>query len=163
MFPQSQHTEAVAQRFNLVLATELRSGRFPQVVVVLKVWMAHGEQQRLGIMVGLESLKRTQERLLVKGQPSFTRDSSIWGMTVSWDDWQKQACSEASLSWGDKVCVCVAAGRAGEITQLHGGSRKSINKPLISDTELFTWLEFSFALFRLWTWYGFSLLKWGSI
>jgi hypothetical protein len=48
--------------------------------------MAHGEQQRLGIMVGLESLKRTQERLLVKGQPSFTRDSSIWGMTVSWDD-----------------------------------------------------------------------------
>lgn len=52
-----------------VLAAELGSVNVTQVVLVLKVRRGHGEQLRLGV-AGTESLKRAQERLFVKVQPS---------------------------------------------------------------------------------------------
>jgi hypothetical protein len=54
---------------------------------------------------GLQSLKRAQERLTVKVQPSCSRDSSVLEMPVPWDDHQEQQRREAGLSLGDKLCV----------------------------------------------------------
>lgn len=62
MFPQGPHTEAVFQnwpRLYLVLTAKFGSVRVTQMVLVLKVWVGHGEQLRLGTLRG-------QERPLVK-------------------------------------------------------------------------------------------------
>ena len=64
----------------------------------------------------LVSLKRALERLLVKVQPSGTRDPRILEMPVSWDHHQEQ-----EQQWGEACqsleAVCAAEGRARAVTK----------------------------------------------
>ena len=57
-------------------------------------------------VTGLESLNRAQEKLMMKEQPSCSRDSSTVEMPVSWDDHQKQQRWRGdSLSLEERLCV----------------------------------------------------------
>lgn len=69
MSPQGQHSEAVLQRWPMlyhVLAAKLGSVKATQVVLVLKARRGHREQLRLS------TVRKACERLLVKGQPSYS-------------------------------------------------------------------------------------------
>jgi hypothetical protein len=75
----------------------------PQKQVKAQEWRDY-EKLRLGTM------KRTQERLVVKIQPSYSRDASIMGWT-----WGRAAAVEWTLAELRRQAVCAAEGGAREV------------------------------------------------
>lgn len=91
-------------------------------------------------MAGLESLKRAQERLLVKVQPSCSKEPpAVLRCQCQGTIKKNSSSNRARRSLEDKLCVLWRAEL--EVTQA--------SRPRRLDIELFTLLESGFALVRL--------------
>lgn len=96
-------------------------------------------------MAGSESLKRAHKRLLVKMQPSFSRDPSIVEMPVPWDASQAAVTMKCGYPEPGRQAVYAAEGGAREAELPKPfGARKIIS--LRDPTRSFTLLDFGFAL-----------------
>ena len=94
-------------------------------------------------MAWTESLKKAQNTLIVKVQPSCSEDVGILEMPISWANHlgHQQMENGASLTLEDKL-------RTQWLPKPFEGAQKTVNESQKSDTD-FTLLEFDFALFRL--------------